>query len=341
VLPGATRAAVGEGAGEAATTAAVTEGAGTAGAAADVAVAGGAAEIAGIALAVVAEQVIIIAIGLLIEWLKGLFEQSLLESDTRALGPQIQAALRKLGPQITGLQQHGKVYGRITLDVSRRVGHAFEQGFPATWDYYEGVSLGPVHVAGQSAPSVHSEREEPLSANEARTHYVQSFSILLDDPQRRAQEQERARLIEKLRRSAVKAPPPPAQPQPPQQAPPLLPSPGPPQPEPKFEPLPGAPGPSPQREAQAIAMYYKKWALSLLAVGEKLVSSSPNRADIDAFLHAEDQWRTAARLVDLEFITKGPAVGHSGTSEFTGMDELLKGDKYGGRLLQIRRNLGG
>jgi hypothetical protein len=81
--------------------------------------------------------------------------------------------------------------------------------------------------------------------------------------------------------------------------------------------------------------------LNLLGWGEKLISGSPEDAEIHRFLDAEHEWRTKAELTDLEFQRRGPDVGHSGTSDFTGMDELLHGDKYGGRLLQIRSTLGG
>jgi hypothetical protein len=202
------------------------------------------------------------------------------------------------------------------------------------------VRLVNVHPGNEELdfPSSNSETIEPLSGLFQGTEKVtvrSSYSLLLDDAPKRAREKENTEAIEKLRHAARKAPP--SQPAPSQtaQAAPLLPQPGAAQAAPAFEPLPGAPGPSPIRETEARVAMFKAKALALLASGEQLISSSPEKDKIEAFLHDEDLWRSAATLVKNYFTDHGPDVGRAG------MDELLNSDQYGGRLKQIRQTLGG
>jgi hypothetical protein len=295
-----------------------------------------AGEVAGVVLAVAVEAVIAIAISLLIEWLVGLVEKSILERDIRALNPDIQARLGRLGEKIAALQKKGKVYARISIDVQRLQGHAFEQGYPAVWNRYERTSLVSVDVSGEQGSNTHGETEERLSANEARTHYLESFSTLIDDPEKRAREKQNAQLVEKLRREAAKHP---AASTPSSggtsKAPPLLPTLGPPPVQQSTDLLPGAPGPGPLEKARAAVAEGKRQVMALLARGERLVSSSADAAAIDSFKHDEDIWRTAATLAKNYFTDHGPDEGQRG------FDELLNSDQYGGRLKQIRQTLGG
>lgn len=311
-----------------------------AGAAAEVESVGVAARVAGIALETAAGLVIGIAIGLFLDWLKGKIEEAALKRDLQALSPQIQTKLQALVPRITQLQQQGsKVYSRVTVGVTRRSGGqiASEGGYlaTATWDNYEGVALVGVDVAGDAAPSARSEREERLSPNESRIHSVETFSTLIDDPQKRARVQQNAKLIEHLKKVA----PPSLQQESkstPTQPPPLLQPPGTQQTTPTFNPFPNAPGQSPIAEAGNVIQNFKTKCQELLTRGERLISTSNSeKKDIDAFKHDEDLWRTAATLAKNYYTDHGPDTGASG------MDELLNSDHYGGRLKQIRNILGG
>ena len=208
------------------TGAATTLSTGAGGSALKAAVAGAAAEaegvgvgarVAGIALETAAGLVIGIAIGLFLDWLKGLIEEALLKRDLQALGPQIQTKLLALAPKIRQLQQQGsEVYSRVTVDVTRLRGSSAPtlekgglanlspQGEPTitTWDNYEGAALLGVDVAGDAAPSARSEREEPVPMN-VRIHAVETFSTLIDDPPRRLREAEGKKIVEKLTASTT------------------------------------------------------------------------------------------------------------------------------------------
>jgi hypothetical protein len=163
---------------------------------------------------------------------------------------------------------------------------------------------------------------------------VETFSTLLDDPQKRAREKANPKLLEHLKKIAPQSPQPP--PPPPSQTQQLLPPPGSQTPPPSFNPLPGAPGPSPLRQAEAVVENFKARCKELVTRGEKLTSSSGAQdADVKAFKLDEDIWRTAATLAKNYFADHGPDVGERG------MDEVLNSDQYGGKLKQIRQTLGG
>jgi hypothetical protein len=326
---------------EGATRAEAAEGA-VAGGAAEAEAIGVAARVAGFALEAAAGLVIGIAVGLFLEWLKGVIEEAVLKSDLEALKPNIQAKLQELSPKINKLEErNSKVYSRVTIDVTRRVGTAIggEGGFSgfASWDHYEGVALLGVDVAGDTAPNQRSERQERLSANEDRKHSVETFSALIDDPPKRKREAETKKALEQLRTAKPSKPaaPPPApasQPQPKPFTP--LPVPAPPSaPSVQFLAPPG--GPSQEPRVEEMVAYFKAQALNLKSRGERLLSSSPSKEEVAAFLNDEAIWRNQVTVWDNHYVEKGPDFGHRG------MDELRNSDEYGGRLKQIRQNLGG
>jgi hypothetical protein len=307
-----------------------------------------AGEVGGVVLSVVTELAIAVAIGLLIEWLKGLIEESQIRSDIKALEPQIQARLAALEPAITELQKKGNVYCRVTFDVMRRVGlasspEAFQGGLapvgPVPYDYYSGTTLANVEVSGTNLGNSHTKKKEAGVLGQTTEHYLQSVSTLIYDAEKLARQKENAAMLKKLRRVPQETlqqltPPERQQPQQ-QQAPPLLAPPGVQQEQQQFTPLPGASGGSPIREAQEKVAFYKAQALGLVAEGNKLVSSSPEKPEIEAFLHREDAWRSIVTVWKNHYAEKGPDVG------VRGMDELLNSDQYGGRLKQIRNTFGG
>ena len=67
-----------------------------------------------------------IAITLLVEWLKGMFGSWAIDRDMEALRPKIRAELEKLTPKIVDLQARGKVFARITLDILTQSGATTE-----------------------------------------------------------------------------------------------------------------------------------------------------------------------------------------------------------------------
>jgi hypothetical protein len=301
--------------------------------------AGIAVEVAEFALSFVVQAAIVYAINLFLNWLKGLIEQTLLERDMNALGPAIRTKLAALEPKIRELQARGKVFSVISIDVQRRKGE--HPGKAPPHDDYETTILGPVDVTGSPVPATRSQSEERLFEHsssdwESRIHSVQTFSTLIDDPQKRAREQETAKAKEKLRQAAAKTPSPQTPPSAPTaNMPSLLSSPGVTQPTPSFEPLPGAPGPSPVGQAMAVVAEAKKEALDLINRGEHLLSGSPIPGDdIAKFKQDEDIWRSSVTIAKNHFTDNGPDVGRAGT------DEALNSDQFGGRLKSLRQTLG-
>jgi hypothetical protein len=300
-----------------------------------------AATVAGITLSIVIDLAISLAIGLILNWFKNKAEQAALERDIHKLTPQIEARIKQEEQKIVELQKKGKVYARITFDILRREGWASPpeaQGNILTWDNYNGVSLGDVEVVGEDKGNSHAERDEPGlqvpgQYSETKHHDLETVTTLLDDPQKRLREKQDAEAKEKLRRDAARhpAPPPPLT----QKSIPLLPGPGPKDQDPNVDFLPGSPGVSPIRAAESMVGKYKELAVDLIVRGNKLLSSSPSQADINAFKHDEEMWRAAATLTKNHYIREGPDVGA------TGMDEVLNSDQYGGRLKEIRNNFGG
>ena len=266
--------------------------------------------------------------------------------------PSAQQQLQALGPRFDQLKAQDstqKIYGVIEVLVIR--GRTFSPS-PAMDAVQESVAMvDSLKVTGLSTTEVTAEPRDVMGTgildNAFNHRTVYTFSVPLWDraaEEAKAQDAEKARLVEQLRQAAKRNPAktavPPAAPDSDNQSQ-LLPGPTSAPPPSDFQPLPGAPGPSPYAQAQEIDGRVKAAALALLQRGEKLMAGSPQQAEIDAFLQDESNWRAAARLIDLKFIQEGPAVGHTGTSDFTGSDELLNGDKYGGRLKQMRQTFGG
>ncbi len=302
---------------------------------------GVAGEVAGIVLGVAVELLIGLAIGLVLSWLKAWIEESLLKRDLQKLEPEVKSRLGRLEPKIVELQKHGKVYSLVTFDVMRRYGIARDPtgtATPAPYDFYEGVALVGVDVAGQDQGNSHNTYMTKSIMDQSIEHNVQACSSLLDDPEKRARQKEQAALMERMRRMAAKAGPtkPPATQTPqPQTPPPILAPPGPPPP-PKIDLLPGAPGPSRVDEARNVVASARSRMTELLQRGENLIggSPSPSNADIHAFGDAEEAWRVPATFLWNHYKDNGPDEARAA------MDELLHADKEGGRLIFIRHTLG-
>ena len=134
-----------------------------------------------------------------------------------------------------------------------------------------------------------------------------------------------AMMKEQAAASAAKPQPPPApkratasaKPQGPQ----LLPTPGPVQREQNWEPLPGAPGPSPYREVETKKDTFAKDARDLIAIGNRVLSSSSNTVQAEQFKTQERNWRTKVEAWLTHYRTKGPDTG------VRAMDELLNSDE--------------
>jgi hypothetical protein len=267
--------------------------------------------------------------------------------------PEAQKQLIALSSQFDQLKSKDatqKIYGVIQVNIIR--GRSFMPTPMGGDPVRESVAMvESLQVTGLSATEVSAETHDLPSTGALDSMFnhrsAYTFSVPLWDraaEENKAREAEKAKLVEQLRQQAkmtpAKASPPPAASKPADQ-PQLLPGPAPAPAPADFQPLPGFSGPSPFAQAQQTCGHFEAMAMALIQRGEKLLASSPERAEIDAFLQDESNWRAVARLTDLKFIKDGPSIGHSGTSDFTGMDELLKGDKYGGRLKQIRQNFGG
>ena len=346
--------AVTEASGEGAVPDAVVEGAarsgvaeGAVGGAVEAEAVGVAARVAGFALETAAGLVIGIVVGLFLEWLKGVVEEALLKGDLEALEPSIQAKLQELTPEINQLEKrNSKVYSRVTIDVTRKVGTAIsgEGGFTGfgSWDHYEGAKLLGVSVAGEAAPNQRSETSERLSPNEDRKHSVGTFSALIDDPPKRKREAESKKAAEALSRAKPSQPVPPPPKAPAAEAPaPFTPlhEPAPPS-APSVQLLAPPGGAAQEPRVEEVVAYYKGRALNLKARGERIHSaSSPSADEMKAFLNDEAIWRNESTIWNNHYIDKGPSDGH------TGMDELLHSWEYGERLQQLateaRNRLGG
>jgi hypothetical protein len=303
--------------------------------AAEAAAGGLAAEIGGIVLAFAVEAVIAIAISLVLEWVKGFVEEIYIERDMRALDPKMEAELQKLAPKITELQKHGKVFSRVTIDIRRRQGSKFEQNAPVVWDYYDGITLVGFDVEGESRANTRREWQQRLSKDEDLTHYEQSLTTLIDDPQKRAREKQSAALKEKLLREAQKKPaPPPSQTPPPPITRELTP-PGIAQAPQTYNFLPFAPGASQGPDVDAVVAAIRAGAVRLLAPGEKLAAGQATKTDIEAFKAAEDTWRSWATIWFNHFKDNGPDYARGK------VDDILHLPQLGGRLASIRQQLGG
>lgn len=299
-----------------------------------------AGEIAVGVLVAFAEAAVIAGIALIADFIKEWLEQMLIERDMEALRPQIEGELAKLAPQISALQSHGKVFARITLDAIRQEGQTTEGGMLTLWERYIGIFPVSVEVEADERPPARSEFENKAerSLGSLKTHRLLSYSVLLDDPAKRARQKQQAELLERMRRSAAsapkQAPPASSKPQPLQEAPPLLAPPGI-APSPKIDFLQGAPPPSKGPEPMAVVAWLRGQMAGLLQTGEKLVGlPGQTRADIDAFGDAEENWRVRATYEFNNFTDNGPDMARGE------MDNILHGDRQGGRLIIIRRNLG-
>ncbi len=310
--------------------------------------AAGKASVGGVLLGVAAELAITTAIALLIDWLLGKLQDYLIERDMQALEPGIVAEFEKHAAEIEQLQRNGRVYGRITVEVAISYGQSTEgsgYGVPIVGTQrYKGTSLIGVGLGNGSAPAERSQRSERHGDGSETEFYRQSYSILIDDPQKRARDKEQAQLRDRLNRQAAKQPKP-ATPQaddaPQQPTPPLLAPPGSTAAAPPPEFLPGAPGEGPlekaarwQRGAEAVG-----WALVSRgsALEQRLGSANPpTPQERQSFLSDESQWRTAVRYQLNWSIDNAP------DKAVQDLRQLLQDpSRPGPKLEQIRIHLGG
>lgn len=153
-------------------------------------VTGGGMGIAGIAVGMVVELAIGIAVGLFLGWLKDKAEKAAMERDIRALNPQVNAQIQQHAAEIAEMQKGGKkIYARISIDVQREEGITAEEGMPIQLDQYMLTSLvGSVDVINEEVAPQQSRREVPIPLNPGLSivHYQETYSVLVDDPQKRA-----------------------------------------------------------------------------------------------------------------------------------------------------------
>lgn len=308
----------------------------------------GAGEIGGIVLGVVLELAIGAAIGLLLNWLMGLVEEAEIRSDVRKLDGPIRKRLQELAPQIIKLQQQGKVYCRITYDVRRSRGISPAPGSPlmgVTHEFYLGTFLAGVEVVGKDTGNSESKQEKESGSGDTIEDYFQTVTTLIDDPEKRAREKERAQLSDKLNEMAKNRPPPkPTKPttapadsiKPPQQnespflpAAPLQPS--------IFPGLPEGP-----LDVSA------RWIGNAEKIGDSIVrrgsrleqqvqsNTSPSQQEINKFLQDETGWRTSVKYMANWSVDNWPSQATQG------LKALLEDPaKPGPRLKELRQHLGG
>jgi hypothetical protein len=295
-----------------------------------------------------------VAIALLVEWVRRKIDEALIERKLKAEGPKMQSALEKLASKITELQNKGKVFARITIDVVYDYGQSTEgsaYGMPIVgFDRLAGASFVSLDVAGESEPPLQQEREERLPGGIQRMHYLQTYSTLIDDPEKRAREKEQTKLRERLNRLAEqqrrseKAAGKPAQPAPPvasTQPAPLITPPGMIAPPAPPDLLPGAPGEGPLEKAA-------RWVKNAETVGWQLVtrgtaledrlggSGPPTQEERTAFLRDELQWRSAVKYQLNWSIDNAPS------KAVQDLKQLLEDPtRPGPKLDRIRVHLGG
>jgi hypothetical protein len=302
-----------------------------------------AGEVLGIVLSTVEGLIIGIGVGLLLAWLQQEAEKSALERDMRGHTADIEGDLKKSAAKIAELQkQEKKVYARMTLDITREEGIIEEQGAVGQVDMYVGIERVSAAVTDHEDPPDRKvgEKKPFGSSGLAIQHYLQSYSVLIDDPQKRALDRQHAELARQqaalARRLASAAA---KQPKPAQEGPkseqPLLPRPDDPPAKQNFTPLPGAPGPSPYQQITDGVALAKTETAALILRGEKLISGSPSKADVDSFLDDERNWRLKFTYIFNNFKLNGPDYGRAV------FEELLNSDQYGGRLARLRQTLGG
>ncbi|MFI0404341.1 DUF4157 domain-containing protein [Actinomadura sp. 3N508] len=295
-------------------------------------------------LAAAAEMIILFAVQLAVEWLKGKIEQALMERDMEAHRAKIEAQLQSLDSKITSLRTSSDVYARITMDVQYKstMGIASEGGAVGAYYAvnYERTTFLGIDVSGRREPTVTAApTDEDLSRNTVREHNVISYSVLIDDAfskGRAVAQQERARELARMQRA--RRPSPSEQPSAPDPA--LLAPPGTKSQNKAFTPLPGAPGQSPYDHAMALVARARTATDALRTRGEELErrvhsNSPPTPAERASFLDDEKEWRLTITYLWEHYKDNPPDVARGA------FDELLHSDKYGGRLAQIRIHFGG
>jgi Domain of unknown function (DUF4157) len=306
--------------------------------------AGALSDVAGIALGFAAELIISIGIGLFVAWLIGLLEEAMIKSQLEDATPEIKNSLAKLSSEITRIQEKGKVYARISVEVRHKHGVASGEGQIVGWSAYNGASFLGLSV--EDAFRTEEKREFEVKSTEGQTitHDILTYSVLIDDPQKRMRDREQTELADKLNRLNAQrqaATPKPSSPPPPTRQdslPSLLP--GPTQPPPQF--LPGAPGEGPLEQAT-------RWAQGAEVVGWQLVSQgngletrqgtngpSPSKEERETFLKDEAQWRLAVQY-QLNW-----SIDHAPELAAQRLKQLLQDPaKPGPKLDTLRVHLGG
>lgn len=307
--------------------------------------AGPEATVAGATLRGIGELAIGVAVSVFLQWVLGKLMEAQIKADmTNILEPQVVSKLEQLKPKLDALRGNKKLFVRITWEMRYHRPPdpvAAMMTTPAAYEFGS-VRLVNVHPGNEELDfqatngEDNIEKETPLSE---RVRAWFSYSVLLDDPAKRARQKQQAALLEHLRHTAASAPksvaPGSSEPPPGDHAPPLLAPPGV-AAAPSVNLLPGAPGPSAADRVMGTVAMFRNEMGALLQMGARLVDGSPSPppADIEAFRTAEDTWRTRATIFWIHFKDNGPDQARAA------MDEILHEDHQGGRLISIRRTLG-
>ena len=244
----------------------------------------------------------------------------------------------------------GPAYYKITFDI---VYLARQSPKPQAFgNSYEVKSVEIVNIAVTSEETSSTGKldpeDKPNSAMpvmgggyywDARRRCVVSSRVSSGGERRKEQEQrDKAALADRLRQLDKQKPPEPSA------APPSGPSPF---PSPSAVPapvegtpdlLPGAPGDSPIAQAakavDAAEMYSRQMLDRGVALRGRLgTDNSPSASERSDFLVDEERWRVALKLLRTHLVSE------SRSEAVTHLDELL--DRYGGKLAEIRGQLGG
>jgi hypothetical protein len=198
--------------------------------------------------------------------------------------------------------------------------------------------LTPQERPGDAKPVMGGGWYWPAQQDGTASSKVESGGQRRDREAHEQRLKERSQLNEKLRKEQAKQPVPKAKveaaPATPQNGPSLLPAPQ--QEAPQF--LPGAPGESPIQKAERTVQQAQAWTQRLLAKGNLLEQRvqgdhPPTQQQREAFISEESTWRTAMKLLVIQFKedSRGEAV--------TKIGEIV--DRDGGRLKELRIHLGG
>jgi hypothetical protein len=315
------------------------------GAVAEGAVTGAERGIVGMAAGALLEMAITIAIAMGLQWLLAKLQEFELKADIAyAFRTQFPDKWTKLKPKFDSLPPGHKLYLRITYEYyySYTPDPVWAMSNPPFYEPGSAqlVNLHPGNEELDFEPS-HTETSTEVMPYglRVRSRVVNSYSVMLDDPVKRARQRAQAELAEKLKRGGANVPKPEgpsSAPSPADKALPLLTPPWVAPEPPKFDALPGAPDRSRELQVTKLINWLGDWMGQLLQRGEGMLhaSPSPSEKDIKEFAAAEQNWRNYATFAYNDFVDKGQE------SPRQTVDNMLHKDDQGGRLLAIRRQFG-